>query len=686
MTAASYTTNLTDISTGESTTGWAESGTPGWNSGGSPAQESDYFIQGSYCISATLKSGVGTLLYTTTAQTFSTGYVLMAWMYGQCPNALGTYAQGGMRLVMGSSTTAFYAWAVSGSDKYIYGGWICVPVDPTVTADYTLGTPTGSWLTFGSCHYITGNVSKGNPHGVDALRFGRADIVVEYGDSSAGYATFAGMAAKNDANDATNGYNRWGLFQEITGGYLWQGLMTLGTTTNAVDFRDYTGANISIPNQYKVSSGFNKIEINNSNSRIDWTAVTILSNCTLSPGLFEIVNDCDVNFDNCSFINMSTFTLKASAELISTTWRNCGTIYVNGANISGSEVSNFEGTADDPAIDWSLTTDPDGNLDNLYITKGTAATHAIEFSTTDTSNKTYTLSDCTFVGYNASNSQNDSTFNFLQTSGTVTVNLNNCTGNLTYKSAGATISIASSVPITISGVTEGTAIKVVANETVGSITIGDTILYGFANSDGQVLTSSFTYEGAFGTGLSVIIRARNQGIACAAIADDGGVYTDETEEASSNTSADMTLLPTSPAVNDAYYFGHTEQFNKLKINISTALTYSVQPTITWEYYNGSWVSLSDVIDESSGFENSGFCIISYTMPSDWTTVSVNSQGPYYYIRSRLSTAGTITQAPIGASVQLDVTRYLPYNAERTITSSGLSDIATWTRDTISQIT
>jgi len=40
-----------------------------------------------------------------------------------------------------------------------------------------------------------------------------------------------------------------------------------------------------------------------------------------------------------------------------------------------------------------------------------------------------------------------------------------------------------------------------------------------------------------------------------AIADDGGVQTDETVPANNDTASDMTLLPVVPAVDDAYYFG-----------------------------------------------------------------------------------------------------------------------------------
>ncbi len=236
------------------------------------------------------------------------------------------------------------------------------------------------------------------------------------------------------------------------------------------------------------------------------------------------------------------------------------------------------------------------------------------------------------------------------------------------------------VPLGLSGVTEGTAIIMIANATVGAVTTGDILLQGFADSSGE-LNTTFTYEGD----LDIIVRARNQGIACAAISDDGGVFDDQTEEAASSvdTAEDMTILPAAPLVDDAYYFGHTEKFNQIKLNISTAIVQS-SSTLVWEYWNGSWTALSGVVDATNGFENSGNGIISYTLPSDWVTTTVNTtQGPYYYVRVRLSVLGSVTTAPKAKWVTLDASRYLPYNASRVISSTGLSDIATWTKDIIS---
>ena len=58
MTAPSYTTDLSDVTTAESTTSWAE--LSGHTGGGSPTQESDYFIQGSYCVSQSTGNKTGT--------------------------------------------------------------------------------------------------------------------------------------------------------------------------------------------------------------------------------------------------------------------------------------------------------------------------------------------------------------------------------------------------------------------------------------------------------------------------------------------------------------------------------------------------------------------------------------------------------------------------------------------------
>jgi hypothetical protein len=229
--------------------------------------------------------------------------------------------------------------------------------------------------------------------------------------------------------------------------------------------------------------------------------------------------------------------------------------------------------------------------------------------------------------------------------------------------------------------TRGTPVKLIANETLGSVTLGDTLFEGFATSSGLV-NYSHNDEGS----LDIIVTARNQGVATACVAEDGGVFVDETDESSSNATADMTLLPTTPAVSDAYYFGHQDQFSRLKIDVSTAQAKGT--VVTWEYWNGAWVSLSGVSDGSSSFSGAGQNIVSWTLPGDWATTSVTNQantGAMYFVRARVTTAGGAGATAVGRKVQLDVTRYLPYNANREIvTGVGLTDNATWQEDSISK--
>lgn len=176
------------------------------------------------------------------------------------------------------------------------------------------------------------------------------------------------------------------------------------------------------------------------------------------------------------------------------------------------------------------------------------------------------------------------------------------------------------------------------------------------------------------------MRARQQGLPNAAIADDGGVFTDETTEANSATTNDMTIFPATVAVNDAYYFGHSEQFTRLKVDVSTAITGIL--VVVWEYWDGgAWVVLTELVDGTSMWTNVGENTVSYTLPGDWATTTVNSQGPYYFVRTRLSSVASGT-GPLGRKCKLDVTRYLPFVQNNTITSSGLSTVASWAVDSI----
>ena len=443
MTAASYTNDLTLIDDAENASVWAESTDAAWDdSTGSPTDETDYYIAdvngGAQCVSINMsKTGVTSLIADYgSGITWTAGDVVFFWQYWAAPNSLDTYANGGQRCIIGTGLADFKSWDTGGSNRFPNpkGGWYNVAVDPSETADDTVGSPGTAHRYFGCAVKTLAGISKGNPFGADVIRYGRGDFIVEYGDLSNGYASFSGMATANDATAA-----KWGLFEEIPGGYLWKGLMSLGTATNAVDMRVLTGANIAIDDTPKCSSTFNKIEITHASSKVEWTRVRIAALGTQSPGDFEMIDNADVDFDACTFENMGSFIFLSNAVCTNSTFQGCGIITAGDADFSGTSISGYEGTADTSPFIWNVATNPDNDTDGMSFTKGTALTHAIEFGLS--SPTTINLSDITFSGYNASNAQSDSTFHVKRTSGTVTINLSGCTGNFSYKTAGAAVVI-----------------------------------------------------------------------------------------------------------------------------------------------------------------------------------------------------------------------------------------------------
>lgn len=131
-----------------------------------------------------------------------------------------------------------------------------------------------------------------------------------------------------------------------------------------------------------------------------------------------------------------------------------------------------------------------------------------------------------------------------------------------------------------------------------------------------------------------------------AVADDGGAQTDETTAANNDTTNDMTLLPATPAINDAYYFGwSTGTFPKMRLIVSTAG--AGVWNFAWEYWDGTgWSSLPGMVDPTNSFRVSGTHKLSWTVPGDWaitTIMTINA----YWIRARVSDYTSITTQPKG---------------------------------------
>jgi len=505
MAAPSYTEDLTDIATGDEASGWVElTGTDGggktYSIQGAPAfQDGDYpFIQGQYSVTqdCSKDASVGSLAYPVSAITIPTDGAVFVWQNYMVASNIYNYATGGFRICIGSGLNDFDVFYTGGVDKspYPYGGWDCQVANDTVTPDDTAGTPTGTINYVGGAVYVTVGSQKGEVHNVDVMRYGRGSSIFEFGDVGNGYCTFAGYAAVNDNNT-----NRWGLIQETAGGYLWQGRMLLGSTAgNLVDFRD-SNRNIFVKWTPKVTENFNLIEIQNSSSFVSMTGMTfqVLDTSTASRGKFLVTDPADVYLEQCTFIDMDTFTFhttSTSADVIDCTFRRCELITQNDAVFEGCTFDSSTASA------GLLASDLDVISTCAFISDGTG--HAMELSPA-TSGGTYTLTGCTFTDYAAVSGSTGNEAIYNNSGGHVVISVG--TGQIpSYRNGvGSTTVIQGSVSVLVD-VNDTNGVAVSGAQTAIYLTSDRTELVNVdTDVNGQVI---YSYAGSTPVGVEVRVR------------------------------------------------------------------------------------------------------------------------------------------------------------------------------------
>jgi hypothetical protein len=131
----------------------------------------------------------------------------------------------------------------------------------------------------------------------------------------------------------------------------------------------------------------------------------------------------------------------------------------------------------------------------------------------------------------------------------------------------------------------------------------------------------------------------------AAIQDDGGVFTNYTDEARSRASDDLPLLPEVPVVGDAIYFGFRTPGSGLRLSITDERIGEL--VLTWEVWNGAW-SVAVMDDPSESFSKIGTFDITFdAMPIGWALTTVDGVETYY-LRARVSAFTSQTNQPLAA--------------------------------------
>jgi len=672
VSVSAQNSRLTDM---ESTTGIGDIG-----GGTGAALETDFKYQSSNCVARKGASGQRGFYYINgTTDDLSGGgtYTTVLFKYiCATPGLLELSTSGnvGLELSIGSGTGDHYDYDVQFGDTYpAISSFLILPIDPNIAGfrDRTTGSPALASADYYGIEYDQTGVSKSPNNGLDAI------------DLAIGLTLVGGDGADPDGTwqdfsdfDFGTTTNRFGYVRELDGIYFMYGTLQIGSATATV-FND-SGQTLTFPDGLFAPgwSGIG-IDLQNATNDVDFSNSTFLGqgdSTTSDTRPVMTVTGTSGSFlaTSCVFDNFADITMTSAAELNGCLLTGLALLTLGGGTLDGCTFNTADTASGVALIDASTL----NNIQNCSFDNTGGVGHAIELDTTGT----YTFSNNSFTGYGADGTNDAAIYN--NSGGAVTINITNGGDTPTVRNgAGASTTINNAVSVSISGVSEGTSVQVIADATVGSVTEGDVISEGLADSTGS-FSFSFNYEGD----IDVVVRCRNQGFPTAGIAESngGGTFADETTANNSSAVNDITLLPAiSPVSGDGYNWGHGEKFNQLKLDISTAGGAGVA-SLTWEYWNGSaWTAVSNLSDGTNSYQNTGPNIVSWDAPSGWATTSVNSQGPYYYIRARQNSATVPGAQPLGRKVKLDVTRYLPFTQNNTITNSGLSVVAVWIEDTIS---
>jgi len=439
--------NSTSINTAESVTGWTTFDT----------LDPDIVKEGSNGITGTFRSdGTEGDYNAGSAPVTAVGKTFRMWINTTNVAYMDTAANGGYELSMHDGTTTEYKTVFS-SDDY-FGGWFNIVYDCDAFTTLTLAN-VEQWGLRVQHHTSAKNVDN---VWVDALKY--LDGYSMTGGTALDPITLSDIEIADRGTTTLYGY---GVITEFGGVYYATGDIQFGTGATTMYFE--MDGDILVFEDKPVASGLYSLSGVGAGS-----TVTIKNNSTItSAGTTDSTryafdwSDANLASFSCTdslIVRAAACTFKSGQTVTGNTFNDCDQITHAGSDMDDCIVKDYEGTANTSALIYNVNSDPNTTTAGMTFDKGTAATHAIEFGLL--SPLTMNLSNCTFTDYNASDTQNDSTFHFKRTSGTVTLNLSGCTGNFSYRSDGATIVISSDITVTFSNMKDNSEVRIYENISV----------------------------------------------------------------------------------------------------------------------------------------------------------------------------------------------------------------------------
>ena len=124
------------------------------------------------------------------------------------------------------------------------------------------------------------------------------------------------------------------------------------------------------------------------------------------------------------------------------------------------------------------------------------------------------------------------------------------------------------------------------------------------------------------------------------------VFSDKTAAAKDPTADDLNLATIFATVGtDALYVGSTEPFKGIVVRMLDTVS-TASGLLSVAYWNGNWEALliSDGTTQTAGKSFSASGSVSWLLPTDWMTRTINSSSTLYYIKLTVSATPTAAKA------------------------------------------
>lgn len=495
MAAGNYQVDLTTATLAEATTGFSDINIAGGGGGGALSLEVDFAIQGSFAINRAI-SGVRTrgVFYDLGAATaLGADDHLFIWTVCATPGISEIKDNGGVIVMIGSTTANYNQYYVNGSDTLPQGGMQNYAIHSSSAASTTGGSGlAGNPRYFGSAVSITAT-AKGDNFACDAIRYGTGYYIFD-GDVTTPI-TFASASQDNDLNA-----NRYGVFTAIPGGFGLKGRFVVGQTTQSVATQAYMDdsntAIAFIDTEYSLSD-FTQINFDHPATVVNLTNVSFTAIGTNNPGQLNVLDAATTaSFESLVFNNTGQTKFNANTQVSSSTWNTCGYIIQSGSSMT---TSTFNGTS--TGVAQVLSDDP--SLINNCTWNGDGLTNGI----TVTQPGTYNFTGNTFSGFGSLNFTRELRFDPPGGTGDLTINILGGGTNLrAYNLSSGTVTINNNIQVTLTGMKDFTEVRIL-DVTTPSNPVELAGIENVVSASVGANDNDFAFSLAAGTNIDIVVHA-----------------------------------------------------------------------------------------------------------------------------------------------------------------------------------